>query len=369
MTSEPSGLYVHVPYCIKKCDYCDFFSEVRREDAAWVGAVEREFDTQRERFGPFVTVYLGGGTPSSLDPSTIARMLDFLPHTPGAEVTLEVNPDDVTVGRALAWMAAGVNRISLGVQSLRDERLAFLGRRHDATAAVGAVAAIRDAGCDNLGLDLIYGLPGDDFDVLTQELDALVALQPEHLSCYELTVAGGTPLAAKVARGIVALPGEDQQQSLFLHASATLRERGFEHYEISSFAWEQRLRSRHNGAYWSRRPYLGLGPSAHSFDGERRWWNVATVDDYLERVVSDGSAIEEAEQLSGMQAALEQVMLGLRTADGCERSLLRRWAGAEDVAAGLDHDGLVTLTADRIRPTLAGMAMADRLPLLLTCSS
>ncbi len=365
MTTESSGLYVHVPYCNRKCGYCDFFSEVRREDGAWVGAVEREFASHRGRFGELATVYLGGGTPSCLDPETITRLLDYLPRLDDAEVTLEANPDDVDAGRARAWFDAGVNRISLGVQSLRDDRLAFLGRRHDAEAARRAVHVIREAGCDNLSLDLIHGLPGDDGEVLEHELSELVALQPEHVSCYELSVAEGTPLSTDVIAGRAVMPPEDRSRELFLFASAFLRERGFEHYEISTFARSTGLRSQHNSAYWARHPYLGLGPTAHSFDGVRRWWNTAGVDRYLERIGRGLTAVTEEESLNDDQAALETLMLGLRTADGCDRSLLQRWPAAEAKAARLVNDDLLVLTEDRLAPTIEGMAIADDLPLLL----
>ena len=356
MKSEPAGLYLHVPFCARKCAYCDFYSVQPGDEAAFVRAVNREFVAHRDRFETFDTLYLGGGTPSVLSDGVLAALIDALVEhlLPGAEITVEANPDDLDEERLARWRAAGVNRLSLGIQSLDDGPLRWLGRRHDAAQALAAVAAARAAGFEDLSLDFMYGIPGQTLDDWLATVDRAVELGPEHLSCYQLTFAPDTPLGRRLEAGEVAELHDETSRELFLGTSSALRAAGYEHYEVSNFA-RPGHRSRHNAKYWRRVPYLGLGPSAHSFDGEQRWWNVRSADRYLE--VS--SAVEASEIVDAEQARLEMLMLGLRTSDGLSIGVVD--SDRAVVVESLVQNGLIVADRGHIRPTPAGMVVADAL--------
>ncbi len=340
-----SHLYVHVPFCARRCVYCDFAIAVRKTIPAgrYVRAVLTEYDTRRRAGAlgdnPLETLYFGGGTPSLLPCDALARLSATLLGRAAAtnrEITLEANPDDVTAKSARAWMALGVNRVSLGVQSFDDRALRWMHRTHSVSHSVTAVRSLRDAGLQNLSLDLIFGLPpelGVDF---VEELERLVDLEPEHLSVYGLTVEPRTPLARWIARGSVVQGSDACHTEQFLMAHEYLSSRGYEHYEVSNYA-RPGFRALHNSAYWSGRPYVGLGPSAHSFDGRRRRWNTPAWREYDDRVGNEGDAILGIETLTDEQAQLERVYLRLRTSDGLspsEEHLVEGVVGAEAALRG-----------------------------------
>jgi oxygen-independent coproporphyrinogen-3 oxidase len=320
------------------------------------------------------TVYLGGGTPSALAAEALAEVLADLTHglrvrlagAGAAHLLLEANPEDVTAASAAAWRRLGFATLSLGVQSLDAGALALLGRRHDEAGARRAVAAARDAGFPTVSLDLIYGWPGQTAERWRRDLAAAVALAPDHLSCYQLTVEPGTAFGAQRRRGtLVELP-EDDQAGLFRLTHRLLADAGFPAYEVSSFARDPRHRSPHNRKYWHHVPYLGLGPSAHSFDGgRRRWWNERKLSSWRARVA--GGALPRAgeEELSARQLALEALLLGLRTAEGIDLAAFRRRHGGDLVAANPDllprlaEGGLARLDDGRLALTLDGLAVAD----------
>jgi putative oxygen-independent coproporphyrinogen III oxidase len=356
MSAEPAGLYLHVPFCARKCGYCDFYSVVGGDERAFVRAVIREFEARRDGFDAFDTLYLGGGTPSVLSDEALCELIGALggPLSRGAEITVEANPDDLDAGRLARWRGAGVNRLSIGIQSLDDTLLRWLGRRHDGAQAVTAVAAARDAGFDDLSLDFMYGIPGQAADTWRATLDRAVEMGPEHLSCYQLTLAPGTPIGRLAAAGEIELPGDEESRDLFLATSATLRAAGFDHYEISTFA-RPGHRARHNSKYWRRTPYLGLGPSAHSFDGLQRWWNVRSVERYRDLA----SAVDATETVDAEQARLETLMLGLRTSDGVPIDVVD--SDRAVVVESLVQRGLIVAGPGHIRPTPAGMVVADAL--------
>ena len=357
-----AGLYVHVPFCYRKCGYCDFFSVEPDGVDEYVDAVLAEARMRAPTFGRFQTLYLGGGTPSVLPRASLQRLAEGLRETcelaPDAEVTLEANPDDVTPEAARHWRSLGFDRLSLGVQSLQDDVLRWLGRRHDAGQALRAIGSIRDAGFANLGLDLIWGIPGQSADGWTATLERAVAERPEHLSCYQLTLEPHTPLGRSEDGH---LPGEERARQQFVSTSQQLRESGFEHYEVSNFA--RGSRSRHNHLCWTHVPYLGLGPSAHSFDGRRRWWNVSSVPRYTARVLGDVSPASGSEQLDDHQLGLEALMLGLRTSDGVSMDVVRRFTEWEQTVGALQEEGLVEVDGAFLRPTLEGLLLADGIPL------
>ncbi len=362
-----AGLYVHVPFCVSKCPYCDFFSVVAPERMdVLLADLEAEASLVAPAFAPFDSLYVGGGTPSCLPPQTLARLLasakgvvDAKGPPADLEFTVECNPADVGPDLLSVLAGAGVTRISLGVQAFDDEALAWLGRRHDRIGAERAVEAIRATGAFALGLDLMYGLPGPTGDSYAASLERAVAIEPEHLSCYALTVAQDTPLGRRVAAGEVAAPDDDTLAELFTSTSERLAGAGYEHYEVSNFARGSGRRSRHNQKYWAREQVLGLGPGAHSFDGRSRWSNWADLTEYHGALSVGLRPVEALEELTAEQVRLEQLALGLRTTDGVALSAIGPDQQTE--IGRLLSQRLVEVDADRLRPTPRGMLVADAL--------
>ena len=323
----PRHVYVHVPFCARRCSYCDFSIAVRARVPVdeYVAALAVEL---RLRLGgpparagrPIVdTLYLGGGTPSRLGPAGVAGAIATVERwfalAPDVELTIEANPDDVTPEAVAAWRAAGVNRLSLGGQTFDAAALAWMHRTHDAAQTVRAVEIARDGGIDDLSLDLIFALPASVPRDWPADVARALSLAPTHLSLYGLTVEAGTPLGRWAERGEVAEADEERYAAEFLHAHEALAAAGYEHYEVSNFARPGR-RARHNSAYWSGAPYLGLGPAAHGFDGRERRWNVAAYAAWT-RVLAEGrDPVEGREALDDAMREAESVYLGLRTTDG-----------------------------------------------------
>jgi len=364
----PAGLYVHVPFCHSKCPYCDFFSEVGSGlQSAFVDAALREAEHHAAGRGPFDTLYLGGGTPSVLSPDGLAALVEGLRRvcsfTPDAEITLEVNPDDVTPRVAKLWRELGLNRISVGAQSFNEDELRFLGRRHTSHGALRALEAVREHGPPNLSIDLIYGFCGQSSTSLRESIDSAFSFAPDHLSCYQLTLEPRTVFGRRHAQGELQRLGEEEERSFFLIVADAIRSRDFDHYEISNFARTSLVRSRHNQKYWRHTETIGLGPAAHSYRDGRRRWNVTDVADYVERVRRKGDATVGSESLTQKQIRLETLLLGLRTANGISVDFARTIDSGLDIVASLVHEGLVTMGGGRVTPTLQGFLLADGLPL------
>lgn len=366
------GLYVHVPFCSAICPYCDFAVAVGREEKrrAYVGSLQEEMKLASEFPGPFDTIYFGGGTPSILAPDQLAEILETIRATFAlADETflfLEVNPEDVHARNLEGWCRLGFSFLSLGVQSLDDEELRFLGRRHTASEARRAVELALGAGFETVSIDLIYGLPGQDLDAWRSNLETAVALRPQHLSCYELEVHEKTTFGKRKARGELRELPEDVQADSFLETHRFLGASGFPGYEVSNFACDPRHRSRHNRKYWDHTPYLGLGPGAHSFDGERRFWNERSVARYM-RLLREGECPRVGEEtLTAEQRALESLMLGLRTYEGIDlASFADLYERNREQIDAFVEDGLLELTPRRLKPTLRGLSVADRLAVSL----
>jgi len=319
-------LYFHVPFCARRCSYCDFAIAVRKETPSdgYVEAVLREWASWQDhpawRDQPVVgTIYFGGGTPSRLAPAGIAAILDRVrtdrPVDPVAEVTLEANPDDVSPAAAEAWRAAGVTRLSLGAQSFSDEALRWMHRTHEPAAIGRAVAIARAAGLADISLDLIFALPADVPRSWETDLDRALALEPDHVSLYGLTTEPHTPLARWTAGGRVRPADDARYAAEYLVAHDRLEAAGLEHYEVSNAARLGR-RARHNSAYWRRAPFIGLGPSAHSGFGASRRWNVREWAGYERAVLSGHGWVAGEEILESDAVHLEEVYLGLRTLHG-----------------------------------------------------
>ncbi len=352
----PRHLYVHVPFCARRCTYCDFSIAVRSTVPIddYVRAIEAELALRVAPDESWVvdTLYFGGGTPSQLGGAGVRRLIDTIRSrvslAPGAEVTLEAIPDDVTPASAACWSAAGINRLSIGAQSFDDGVLQWMHRTHDAAAIGDAVRRARAAGFENLSLDLIFALPPQVERSWERDVNMSLALEPEHLSLYGLTVEPHTPLARWRDRGIVSEAPDERYEREFLYAHETLGGlAAMEHYEVSNFARPGR-KSRHNSAYWSGVPFAGLGPSAHSFDCVSRSWNVASYVEWRRRLLTGDDPVAGSELLEAENRVAEEVYLGLRTAAGLplagmEFSHVQRWV---DAGWGTATNGRLILTAD-----------------------
>ncbi|MCP4600340.1 MAG: radical SAM family heme chaperone HemW [Proteobacteria bacterium] len=363
------GLYIHVPLCLSKCAYCDFYSVVDGDSAGYVEALELEIALVDMRLDKADSLYLGGGTPSVLEAAQLERLLSAIRGRfdldKDLELTLEANPDDIDPVSLSNWRELGINRLSLGVQSFNDDELSFFGRRHSAQQAHEAISAARGAGFDNIGIDLIYGFYGQNMESWKSCLSHALEFELEHLSCYQLTIAEGTPLGRKLAAGRIKRLEEDEERRMFTFTSELLQDNGFDHYEISNFARDISLRSRHNQKYWSHIPYVGLGPSAHSFMGGERWSNVSSLKDYCARLSTGDSPISTCERLTKEQLQLEILMLGLRTSDGITTKNLEKFPSWKLKLKQVEEEGLVTVENTRVSPTLKGFLLADSLPLRL----
>ncbi|MBW1773684.1 MAG: radical SAM family heme chaperone HemW [Deltaproteobacteria bacterium] len=362
------GLYVHVPFCRTKCPYCAFYSLPSPAlIPRWMEALQREIQFYRGRFPLFDTLYLGGGTPTVLSHVQWSDLMETLFNafniSPDAEITVEANPDDVTPGLMGLLHRLGVNRVSLGVQSFDDRELHTLKRRHNARGAIEALDCIRDAGFSNVGVDLMYGLPGQGEEMWLKTLGGALAFRPEHISCYQFTVEAKTPFGRMRDKGMIAPLDEEQERAFFISTSDFLREKGYVHYEISSYARGLTFTSRHNMKYWQQAPYLGFGPSAHSFDGNRRWWNLSSVCQALSR---GKVPVAGHETLSKEQHRMESLLLGLRIKDGFDFRTLEKMPGHKKLLRDLERGGLVRVEAGRVMPTDEGFLVADSLPLLFS---
>jgi putative oxygen-independent coproporphyrinogen III oxidase len=362
-----AGLYVHVPFCLTRCGYCDFnaYSDLGHLASRYVEALRTEADlTSGEWSGTrFASIYLGGGTPTTLEPGVLGSLIEHLRARfdvlPGAEVTAEANPDTVDESSLSALRSGGITRLSLGVQSFDPSALAALERVHPPESARRAYAAARAAGFDSVSLDLIYGALGEDEASWRRTLGEAVALGPDHLSCYALTVEPSTPLGRKVALGLTPPPDPDLQADLYDIACETLAGAGYRHYEVSNWA-RPGHESGHNLGYWERRPYLGLGAGAHSYRGGRRWWNVRPPGRYIELLGRGRPATGGEELLGPEEDRIENLLLSLRQAAGAPADRL-----PADTARELVARGLATKAAGRLSLTDRGMLLANEVVLAL----
>ncbi len=341
-------IYLHVPFCRTFCSYCAFYSlrgasaeNVRR----YVEAVGEEIarrDAEIRRTQDISTLYIGGGTPSVLPLSVLEDLVrPLLAFGPFSEWTVELNPDDVTPEYAAGLRSLGVSRVSVGVQSLDDGQLRWMHRRHDAASALRALRTLREAGFDNVSADLIFGCRKGDGDALERTLDGLLSFRPEHLSAYQLSLDGGSALEKAWRTGRYVPVDDEEAEARYLRVCRRLGEAGYEHYEISNFCLPG-FRARHNGAYWTRSPYVGLGPAAHSFDGRVRSWHPDSLRRYLAGT-GDGREV-----LDGPARRTEEVMLGLRTADGVPSSLLIPSGDVSGVGGTPAADGASAAAARRL---------------------
>lgn len=373
VSETPAGLYLHVPFCARICPYCDFAVRTgdRERRRAFVERLLTEIDLYAHSTLRFDTLYFGGGTPSCLEPEDLARIVrrarTRLHMADDTRIFLEANPEDVSLDSVAAWRQLGVHTLSLGIQALNREGLEFLGRQHDPETAEHSVALSREAGFRTVSIDLIYGLPGQSSADWQDELDRALALQPDHLSCYQLTIHPGTRFGASEKRGTLTQLSSDAQGELFELTHRHLNAAGMQGYEVSQFAASVEHRSRHNQKYWDHSPYLGLGPSAHSYTDDHRWWNFRNTSTWQQKIDEDVRPVEETETLDAQALTLEALMLGLRTYAGVDLEQIRRRWGINLRAANeahihrLETEGLVTVEGECLVPTQSGLAVADGL--------
>lgn len=370
------GLYIHVPFCETKCGYCDFYSVTSLSDMPeYVKAVLQEISLYRNDFKFFDTIYIGGGAPSLLSDAALSEMLTQVCNTftiaAEAEITVEVNPADAHPHFLTSIRRMGVNRLNLGIQSFDENILRFLGRRHSGKQALQGIEQTRAAGFENIGIDLIYGIPGQSILSWKNTLSRALSFEPEHLSCYQLSLEDDTPLGRRRHNGEFALPDEDGQIEFFMTTADILENAGYLHYEVSNFARNDRFKSRHNQKYWRHTPYLGLGPAAHSFSGQKRWWNHRSLKQYLIDLREGRRPVEGSEQLTPSQQQLESFFLALRTKEGVplqhflERHYSTPVAEEAIVLDNLLQQGLIVIQDGFLKPTCRGLAVADRLAVML----
>ena len=364
-----AGLYVHIPFCRKACHYCNFhFSTSLGRSGEVINAIHREIETSPERGRWEVeTVYMGGGTPSLFETDVVEGLLSCVRSAfdivHDAEITLEANPDDMTPEKVDAWVAIGVNRLSVGIQSFRDADLRWMNRAHNAEQALRCVETARNGGVSNLSIDLIYGLPDLDDEAWSDNLDMAISLEVPHLSAYALTVEPRTALAGMIRLGKTTHPSDERQAAQFLMLSERLTGAGYEHYEVSNLA-KPGMRSRHNASYWQGVPYLGFGPSAHSYDGVSRRWNVSDNAAYV-RAMMEGAQPSESETMAPRDLLNEYLMVSLRKAEGIDLGRIRsEWGSgqAERIEKGMVAcvgKGQAERTLKGYRLTPSGWLFAD----------
>lgn len=345
-----AGIYVHIPFCKKRCLYCDFFSTTLLERRkAYVDALLREIAARKEEAGAIRTIYLGGGTPSTLDAEDIQRILRAIGTEQATEITMELNPGDATETYLKQIRAAGINRLSIGIQSFQDELLTLIGRRHTAAQALTAVSMAQQAGFDNLSIDLMYALPTQTMEQWKADIETALRLNVQHISSYGLMYEEGTALTRQMESGQLQAIDEDTENAMYDYLCERLQEAGFVHYEVSNFALPG-YEAQHNSNYWNGTPYVGIGAGAHTYIGVERSWNPNDLETYIR-----GDFQRASETLTERDCYNERIMLGLRTAKGVAKQDIRADI-SKYVEAGLLHE-----KEGRIMATQKGIHILNRI--------
>ncbi len=366
-----AGIYIHIPFCKTKCTYCDFYSKTDfSQQSELVRAMMLEIRQRKDYLTESVsTIYFGGGTPSVLSVAEIDTLLKTLFSTfdveKEAEITLEANPDDLSLEYLTELRKTGVNRLSMGVQSFDDEQLKAIHRRHSAQTALDSITTTQKAGFDNISIDLIYGLPGQSLQSWKSQVDKATQLRVQHLSAYGLTYEEGTPLWRQMKAGKITPADDEMMIEMYNYLIKTLGENGFEQYEISNFA-RHGLRSRHNSSYWKQQPYIGIGPAAHSFDGDSRQWNISSVTKYCKQILNKETYFEK-EILTLQDKYNDFVMVSLRTIEGINLEDLREIFGEKlyehCVKSAENHlkNHKLCIKDDFLRLTSDGIMISDKI--------
>lgn len=366
------GIYIHIPFCKSRCIYCGFYSTTHEVlKSRYVDALIGEITMRKDDFSRLGTplspattntIYFGGGTPSTLSPCDIERIVCALTETFGGtpkEITLEMNPDDVTRDYIKAVKQIGINRVSLGIQSFDDARLRFIHRRHNASQAEKAVRTIREEGIHNVSIDLMFGFPGQTLKEWTADIDRATALNPTHISAYSLMYEEGTPLFRMLQRGEISQTDDETNLAMYSALILLLTAKGYEHYEISNFALPG-CRSIHNSSYWQDTPYLGFGAAAHSYNMSTRSWNIADLKKYIESI-EGGVLPSEAETIDADTHYNDLITTALRTREGLDLTLLQqpyREYALENGKKSIEG-GLLAVEDNHIRLTRKGLFVSD----------
>ena len=351
-----AGIYIHIPFCKKRCLYCDFFSTTlleRREE--YVKALLQEISCRKEETGEKIrTVYIGGGTPSTLDADHIKRLLEAIGTDDAEEITMEMNPGDATEAYLQALRAAGVNRLSIGIQSFQDSLLHMIGRRHNAALAIQAVRWAQEAGFDNLSVDLMYALPTQTGSQWEADIETALSLGVQHISSYGLMYEPGTAMTRALERGELTPIDEDEENAMYDRLCQQLQAAGFVHYEVSNFALTG-YEAKHNSSYWDGTPYIGVGAGAHSYVPPVRSWNPDNLDTYISGIRT-GTLVREEERLTDKDRYNERIMLGLRT----RRGLLREEIQG-DISGHIEAGLLQETEEHRVVATQQGLHLLNRI--------
>lgn len=350
-----AGIYVHIPFCKRRCLYCDFFSTTmleRREE--YMTAILQEIAQRKDEASePIRTIYIGGGTPSTLEAADIARILETIGTQDAREITMELNPGDATEAYMRAIRQAGINRLSIGIQSFKDNLLSLIGRRHTAQQAIEAVRMARQAGFDNLSIDLMYALPTQTMKDWKEDIETALSLGIQHISTYGLMYEEGTALTRMRDKGELEPMDEETENALYDYLCERLQQAGFVHYEVSNFALPGK-EAMHNSAYWDHTPYIGIGAGAHSLTGRVRSWNPDDLEAYIKGVTGDGLQVT-GETLTETDLYNERIMLGLRTRKGVAKEAIQG-----DVQPWIDQE-LLQNQDGRIRATQQGLHILNRI--------
>ncbi|MBV6643902.1 MAG: radical SAM family heme chaperone HemW [Cyclobacteriaceae bacterium] len=370
-----SGVYVHIPFCKQACHYCDFhFSTNLKKVNQVAKSLVKEISLKADRLpADLDTIYLGGGTPSILDPLAIANILETISSStrlsPNAEITIEVNPDDITAEGLTAYQDMGINRLSIGVQSFDESRLKYVNRAHNVAEALSSIELAKLAGFNNFSIDLIYAIPPEEMSYWKRDLQTVMELEIPHISLYGLTIEEKTVFGRWQRAKKLAEVSEEMSERQYRLAIDWLTQKGYRHYEVSNFALPGH-ESKHNGAYWRQKPYVGIGPGAHSYNGENRWANVRSNQRYIDSI-NQGTIPEEVEQLSATQLTNEYILTRLRTFEGIDLNDLTIKYQVNLIAdKGSDievflGEGLLARKDDRLVLTQDGLMLADEIALQL----
>lgn len=356
-----AGIYIHIPFCKSRCKYCDFFSTTHLEkQAQYVQALlveiqdrlsipNSQYPIPNNQY-PISTIYIGGGTPSTLQVEHLRAIVEAIRREAKGErqeITLEANPGDITQEKARAWREMGINRLSIGVQSFEDELLQLIGRRHNAEQARQAVAIAQAAGFDNISIDLMYALPSQTMQQWQHDVAQALQLNVQHISTYGLIYEEGTALTTLLDHGIVEAVDEETEMQMYDYLVEQLTANGYIHYEVSNFALPN-CESKHNSSYWNDTPYIGLGAGAHSYNGQQRQWNISDLDTYIQQANAH-QLQPQIEQLTDEQRHIERIMLGLRTRHGVAANEIPMHK-----AQGYINRGLLSAQGNRIVATTQG---------------
>ncbi|MDW7659974.1 MAG: radical SAM family heme chaperone HemW [Bacillota bacterium] len=374
---EKIGLYIHIPFCHSKCAYCDFSSyaigNAQNENAIkrYIHALSNEMDLYEEilRNVEIETLFIGGGTPTCIDGKYIHELINHLKKISNisetAEVTIESNPGTITNEKLDHYLSAGINRISMGLQTTDNTLLSSIGRIHDFNTFVTSFRAIREAGIKNINVDIMFGLPGQTLENLHHTLDTLIELSPEHISAYALKLEEGTPMYEAEKKGLIHMPDEDLERTMYHIIIEVLKKSGYNQYEISNFS-KKGFESRHNLVYWKNKPYLGLGLAAHSKMDQVRFSNETIMSRYLEKIENGEKPAIDQVVISEREDLFETIILGLRLNEGLNIQMINERYGIdfysenEDTINKLRHQGLVQMTDDNLKLTLKGIDLSNQ---------